>query len=268
MSSIEQTSSESIITPPPNTLWETHSPTCGTDLVLKKIAVAIIGLLNLAALGTALYYIISYCPIPSQAIVASPFIVGVLGALTYIKFPTCSITEKNYTSYVNPTALIGKGLAYLFFGPLMYAVKHIDWTPYHDPICATRVSNDLKELPFDQVTRKYGDNFNNLIRYGFIPEDKRVELQHLHKEYQPIKDAVDFWQQEKMEKSEVYAQAMVNQAAIEEKWTDFKQNTVHPFPSPDLPDYDFTQSSTHVMLWMRQHFCFNQPIDVLSALET
>lgn len=268
MSSLTEKPSLQPIIDPPRTLWETHSPACGIDLIIKKIAVAFIALINLAALGTALYFIIMYCPMPSEAVVVSPFIIGVLGALTYIGFPTCSISERNYTTYTNPTALVGKGLAYLFFGPLMYAVKYIDWTPYHDPICATRISNDLKELPFDQVTRKYGDNFSNLVRYGFIHEDNRLALETLHEEYQPVKDAVDFWQQEEMEKSEVYAQAKATQATIEEKWMGFKQSTVHPFPSPELPQYDFTQSSTQIKLWARKHFCFNQPINVLSTLKT
>ena len=267
MGTIEQISYPPIIEAPPMTLWETQSPTCAIDLVLKKIAIVLIALINLTALGTALYYIISYCPIPSQAFVVSPFIVGVLGALAYIRFPTCGVSDKNYTNYTNPTTLIGKGLAYLFFAPLIFAVNHIDWTPYHDPICATRVSNDLKELPFDQITRKYGDNFNNLVRYGFIHEDNQAELHNLHEEYQPVKDAVDFWQQEKMEQSVIYAHAKVSQANIENKWESFKQGTAHPFPSPALPQYDFTQSSTRVTLWMREHFCFNKPIDVLSTLE-
>lgn len=263
MSSLKQTDSNSI----PLTKWETQAPVSAQDLILKKIAVALIALINLAALGTALYFIISYCPVPSTALLASPFIVGVLGALAYMNFPTCGVSSKNYTDYFNPLALLGKGMAYLFFGPLMYAVKHIDWTPYHDPICAHRISTDLQELSFDQVADKYGENFSNLIYYGFIHEDQSQELQALYEEYQPVKKAIDFWKQEKMEKSEPYIQAQAKLASIEGKWSVIKQNIKFPFPTPQLPDYDFTQTSTQVELWMRKHFCFNNPVDVARVLD-
>lgn len=252
----------------PLTHWEAQSPTSATDLLVKKIAVAAIAMLNLAALGAALYFIISYCPVPTEALIVSPFIVGVLGALAYMKFPTCGISSMNYTGYVNPVQLLGKAMAYLFFGPLMYAVKHLDWTPYHDHVRANRISQDLTELPFAEVADQYGKHFDNLIKYGFIHEGHAEELKTLYEQYKPTKKAIAFWKQEGLEKSQQSAQAKAKLDTIEEKWRDLKRTSNYAFPTPDMPDYDFAQSSTRVELWMRKYFCFNNPIDLARALET
>ncbi|MFC2049531.1 hypothetical protein ACFLR2_02515 [Chlamydiota bacterium] len=249
------------------THWEAQAPRSATDLAVKKIAVALIALVNIAALGIALYYIVSYCPIPSKALLASPFVVGVLGALAYLNFPTCGISSMNYTNYVNPATLVGKGLAYLFFGPLMYSVNHIDWTPYHDRIRANRISLDLETLPFDEVADKYGKNFGNLVKYGFINETHEQELKELYEAYKPVKEATAFWKQEGMETCEQAKMVQDKRTKLQTRWDTFKKGTKYNFPKPDMPEYDFEKPSTRWALFVRKHLCFNDPVDFACVLK-
>src|SRR5690625_3966827 len=86
--------------------WKQNASKSRRDLIIKKIAIILIATFNLAALGAALYVIISYCPIPTQTLLVSPFIVGVLSALAYLRFPTCGINAVNYTQYTNLTTLL------------------------------------------------------------------------------------------------------------------------------------------------------------------
>ncbi len=258
----------------PTTRWQRCSHACIKDLIIKKFVISIIALLNLAALGTSFYYIIAYTSIPTQVVLVSPFIIGVLGALTYLKFPTCGISSGNYRWYVDPLALIGRALAYLFFGPLMYVSNNrIDLTPYHDPFKADDISNDLRKLPFDQLAETYGKHFSNLYIYGFVNRKTNLELKSLYKRYKPLKRSITFYQEGTpsthmgclREKALAREKAKVNK--LVQEWQQFKKTNHIHFPHPKVHALDFSKFSTRVELKARSYCCFGTPFDVFSDLQ-
>jgi hypothetical protein len=251
----------------PQNHWELNAPEAKRDLVIKRIAVTLIALINFGLLGLALYYIISYCPFPSQALLISPFIVGVLTALAYLKFPTFGINHLNYTAYLNPSTLIGKGMAYLFFGPFMYAIHHVDWTPYHDPIYANKISKDLEEKSFKNIAEDYGRHFSNLVKYGFIHKKYLSELMALYQEYKPIKREINFWTSEKLEDCEEAKKALKREEVIEKHWKALKNSFEYAFPHPEKPIYNFSSQITQVQLKMRSTCCFGPPTEAIRHFE-
>ncbi len=94
--------------------WELKSPKAQRDLVIKKIAIAIILIINLGGIAFGLYHLTLHYTIPTQALIVSPFIVGVLGAIAYLKIPSFGITKSNYTHIVTlPLSL--QGFLLIFF---------------------------------------------------------------------------------------------------------------------------------------------------------
>jgi hypothetical protein len=242
--------------------WEAKRGEATRDLVIKKIAVSLIAIINFAALGAAFYYICQYSPIPSQAFLISPFIVGVLAALANLKFPTLGIAPDNYTSFLSPVSLVGRGLAYLFFGPLMYSTRHSDWTPYHNPIWANKISEDLESLPFDKIAEGYGKHIHNLSKYGFLQPECAKTLQELFAKYESAKEASDFWKGVGLKE---HAQSKKAKESIEElnrKWDEAKRAHNFTFPHPKLPELDFSKIATKAELQLFSLCCNNTPFDL------
>jgi len=168
--------------------WEINSPKCKRDLIIKKIAVGMILLTNLALLGTAFYFITQYdLPIPSKALVTSPFIVGILMAMTQLKLPKLTklgINRKTPRNLSNPLHMLGRGAAYLLFAPYKLALDACDWTQYHDRYVANKIMKDLFDeteadkthRSFESLAEEYGKHFKNLAKYGFIPPDYKTNI--------------------------------------------------------------------------------------------
>ncbi len=245
------------------TTWELRAPDAKWDLVVKKVAVCAVAILNLAALGAVLYYIIAYTSVPSQALLISPFVVGVLIALANLKFPTFGLSARNYTDYLNPASMIGRGLAYLFFGPLVYTVERIDWTPYHDPFKANKISNDLEKLSFEKIADEYGENFDNLIAYGFLPFNEKEGFMELYELYEPLKKEIAFYKKEGLEECQESVEAKDAIKLLETKWGNLREKFLDQLPRPDMPKYNFSEFSTDVSLQVRD-FCHNGPQFTLS----
>jgi len=245
--------------------WKHCAPKAQRDLVIKKIAVALIALINFGALGVALFCCISYLPVPTQALLASPFIVGVLASLTYLKFPTLGIDSWNYTSFLNPGNMIGRGLTYLFFGPLMFAIQRIDWTAYHDPVCANKISKDLENNSFEKIAHEYGKHFSNLFKYGFIDKKHASELKNLYCDYKPIQYELNFWKKEHLEDCEEAKQALEQKEVFESRWLKLKETI--QFPYPKKPKYQFSSKSTKIKLKLRSACCFGPPTDAARKLK-
>lgn len=233
-----------------NERWAKKAPACLRDLILKKIALIITALLNFAALGTILYYTVTYCPVPAQAVLVSPYIVGVLGALTYVKFPTFGISYITYTNYSNPLSLMGRAITYLFFGPYMYLVERLDVTPYYDPFVADEVSNNLEKWPFDQIANTFGRHFSNLTHYDFIEEVHTDTLQELYEAYKPLRDARLFYREGTAERIKTEAEI----GELGDKWNDLKQN--FRLPHPEKPPLNFSETSTKIWVKLRSYCCF------------
>ena len=97
----------------------------------------------------------------------------------------------------------------------MLANKRIDWTPYHDPIHANKISNDLEKLPFEKIADLYGKNFDNLVRYGFIRAKYLDELRELYHTYKPIKAELKFWKKEQLEDCQESKEAQLRKEGVE-----------------------------------------------------
>jgi hypothetical protein len=226
------------------TYWEINSPKSKRDLIIKKIAITLIAIINLAALGAIFYLIVSYCPISTQALLISPFIVGVLGTLVTLKFPTFGINSMNYTQYSNPSTILGKIITYFFFGPYMYATKKCDWNVYHDPHTANLISNDLATASYEEIDKKYSKHFNNFAKYGIIPPEFKKDLNSLSKEYKPIKTALKFYHKKNLGWHEKISDLNDQKEMIEQKWAVLRDK-IHPYLSfPKLPEKDFGDSFT------------------------
>lgn len=234
----------------PNNYWELNKSIARRDLIIKKIALVVIALINFAILGAVLYAIIAYCPLPAEALLVSPFIFGVLGALVYLKFPTLGVDQKNYSQFTNPTILLGKMLTYLFFGPYMFTLDYCDLTAYHDPYVANKISNDFRERSFEKLEEKYGDRFSNIIKYGIILPTFKDELLEIKKDYRPIKQDWSYYKEQGGGCKNYESKLKQQKADIERRWQEL-QEKMKCYPELSPPTYDFTSLSTRA--WYQLH---------------
>jgi hypothetical protein len=254
-----------------NAYWVERSKESKRNFIIKKIAIVILTLINLAALSAAAYFILVHCKLSARnmdPILFSPFIAGAIGALAYIKFPTCGISTFNYQSSTNPSYLAGRILGCLFFGPVVYAANKMDWIPYHDAMTANRISRDLEKLPFDNLADKYGRHFSNLSKYGFIHPNDLQQVLELYREYKPLKKVIIFWKKEELSENPQFIKAEAEIKKINDSWENLKEKLSCNFPHPPCPNYNFSSKLTHVKLKLRELFCFRAPLDVPKFLKT
>lgn len=198
-------------------LWKAKRSLAKRDFAIRKICITLLLAINLAALGGALYAVISYCPFSSEAIIITPFIVGVVGALAYLKLPRFGVDKFNYKNLTNPAVQIGKALTFLFFGPFVLINDRLDDNAYFDAHVAQQISDGLSKWSFEQVSEEYGKHFKNLNKYGFIDEKTATGLIDLQKRWKPIKDAIEFYQSEYKKQLANTAKKVVVEVSIEEE---------------------------------------------------
>jgi hypothetical protein len=228
------------------TRWQQQQNVARRDFWAKNISAYALLLFNVFVLGGALYCIIQYCPLPTEALLASPFIGGVLVALVYLKVPTCGIKSGNYKNLVNPTHMLGLVSACLFFAPLMYALKCIDLTPYHDPITANLISDDISKEPLANIASSYGRHATHLVKYGFIPPDKREPFSTLCKQHEKASGAQQFWEQKKRQNSVQATKVQDKIKELQNEWATLQNSIKDNLPFPDEPDYESTSLSSRV----------------------
>lgn len=255
------------------TPWEIKAPIAKRDFIIRKIFINFLFAMNAAGLGVALYFVISYCPIPAKAFLISPFVVGVIGAVAYLKLPTFGISKHNYFNITNPAVHIGKALALAFFGPCVLANYFLDKTPYHDPETATCISEELRKLSFSEISEKHGRHFKNLYHYGFIQEAvmPQQSLQDLRQRLLPIERTIQRYEktyksvldqrlgeseseEETPEWFERYLQCLDEKKAIEKEWLKEKSSMISHLPYPKLPAYDLSKWSDRIKVWARDFF--------------
>ncbi|MCH9627200.1 MAG: hypothetical protein S4CHLAM2_08350 [Chlamydiales bacterium] len=239
--------------------WEAFAPQAKTDLIIKKIAVATIALLNLAALGAVFYYLVTYCPLASTPYLVSPYVAAVIGTLASLKFPTLGISSSNYSKYTNPVALLGQGLAYLFFGPYKYAVKHCDWTPYHDPHVANALAHDIQSLSLKELAEKHGEHFSNLFKYGIIPDAFKDELHTLYQDNKPVQKGREYYKRQKLDWHGQNKKFEQEEAKLEARWNDLRARIIPYLHFPELPAHDFGSPLTQARLDMESSSWYRHP---------
>lgn len=237
-------------------LWIEHSGKCQRDLIVKKIACAIIVGANLAALGALLYYVVLYCPISTEVMVIAPIVGGVLGAMTYLKIPIKLIDDNNYESYSTPAFVTARFLTFLCFAPIVIAIRNMDWTNYADPYVAHRIAGEIKnsdKTNFEEVLLKQGSRVHNLKRYGFISKDKAIELKTLYRDAKPFLLAKQFLIKEKAPQKNII-EIETKLCQFSERWDTFKSSAAPSLPdlTPAIPQ--FSSTLTKIKLWIREHF--------------
>jgi len=248
MNAIKPTNNNNLV----NDNWSEKAKICGRDLVIKKIAITTIGLINLACLGTALYCLVAFTLVPAEAVIISPFIVGVLGVLAYLKFPSFGIASESYANLLDPFQAIAQTLTFISFGPLMLTIKVIDLTPYNDPFKADTISTTLEKENFETVYQTHGKHFKNLTKYGFVPPGNYKDFLNLKKEYITLKRALDFYKAELAEEDATRIRKEVEYGQFEQRWMELRARI--QFPHPEKPELDFSKLSTRVKLKLREFF--------------
>ncbi len=213
--------------------WDHLSPKSTRDLFFKKIVIVAIGTLNLAALAGTVYYTAAYCPIPTQALFVSPVIIGALGTLAYLKYPTGGISSKDYQHYSNPALLLGKAVTYAFFAPLMYVVDSWDWNNYHDIETVREIADDLENKRFEEIAETHGRHFSNFVKYGIIHSDYKVDLFALYTRYKVNQKDLKRLERFRATTTE-RAGAETEKGEIHTAWTNLKGRMT--LVRPDIPE--------------------------------
>ncbi|MCH9625475.1 MAG: hypothetical protein S4CHLAM123_06490 [Chlamydiales bacterium] len=235
-----------------NDNWSEKTKVCGRNLAIKKIAIITIGLINLACLGTVLYCLVAFTLVPTQAVIIAPFIVGVLGVLAYLKFPTFGIASESYANLLDPFQAIAQTLTFFSFGPLMLTIKMIDLTPYNDPFKANAISTTLEKENFETVYQTHGKHFKNLTKYGFIPLENSKDFLKLKEEYIPLKRELEFYKVESTEEDITRICSEVKYGQFEQRWMELRARI--QFPHPEQPELDFSKFFTRMKLKLREFF--------------
>lgn len=167
-----------------NQKYENLISSAQRDLIIKKIAFAIITTINFAIVLGAFAYVVYEVSLPTKPLLVASFVLGLVGA----GFALIGKNVKIQGS--SPTSIASSILNRIFFGPTVYLYNKIDWTPYHDPMVANGIYEEIKHFTFEEFEAKYGLNFGNLVKYGFIDQRYRVEIKGNIKKYQKLKETL------------------------------------------------------------------------------
>lgn len=232
--------------------WEKASPKAQRELVIKKLAVGIVALANLAGIAALFTYITLHVPISTSPLVVSPFVVGVLGALTYLEFPTFGITKSNYKHFTNPATILARAVTTVVFGPVVLMIKWLDWTRYGDPYVAKQIKKDFASNDFDNLMTHYGPKAKNLQRYGYISLSQRKEMERLYKEAKPHLETKQFLTEENAQEDATSTQLELDK--ISQNWPTTKKQIETQLPSPLVTPPNFSKTSTKIKVWFRKTF--------------
>jgi hypothetical protein len=142
------------------------------DLIIKKIAFAIITLINCGIIVGVYTYLVMYdVDIPTKPLLLASFAIGVVGAFMSLKSEMFATAASSL--YGDGPTIIGQLATYLFFGPTEYIYRNLDWTNYGDVMVIDAIADDFSQGTLAKVCEKYEKNLSNLQRYGFI-DDKMV----------------------------------------------------------------------------------------------
>lgn len=233
--------------------WNIASKKCQRELVIKKIGIILIALANLALLAALFTYLTMRVPISASPLLASPFVVGGLGALSYLKIPTLGLSHKNYKEYSNPAILLARAVTFVFFAPVVGLSKWLDWTAYGDPYVSKRIADDFKEKTFEEILPHYGPLASNLYRYGYLSKKNSNQLKMLHLEAKHHIETKKFLIEEKASETDLLS-TNTALSQISQKWTSLKELIIPTLPSPHPSVPDFQKTSTKVKIWFRKFF--------------
>ncbi|MFZ0564675.1 MAG: hypothetical protein WAM28_00545 [Chlamydiales bacterium] len=178
--------------------WQEATDGYKNIFTIKKIALEIIKILNIAAILALLILIVQSVPVPiiplSDMLIASPFILGILTALVDRKISLGSLTGQAWKSWkdeVNPAVQISKHTTKIFMVPYLYFRDRFDLTPYHDRDEATHISMRLTQRSLAELVKHHGKRLDNLERYGFIDQIQLARVREIYNNYVPNQKALN-----------------------------------------------------------------------------
>lgn len=175
-----------------NNRWEVKSQACSRDLLIKKVALGALVVLNVVFLSAVAFSIMFttrlILSIPVEAIVLIPFFAGILSTFSFLGIPTGELSKSGVSEMSNPQVLLGKTVSFILFSPVVWAVRNSDWTEYHNPHEANRISYDLEHLSVKEFSERYQKKIDswNLAKYGFVSESYQIELKEVMDRYSAL----------------------------------------------------------------------------------
>ncbi len=215
---------------------------CFRDIIIKKIALGVIGAINLGGIGVFLGYMFLHQPIYVDVIAVTPFILGVVGALALLKAP---IKEGDVAPWTNAKGALARGITLLTFAPIYLIVNNADWTHYEDAGVAQRIANEIRDQepkePSDIsstkgmifVMTKYGKSGDALFKYGFIQtQETATAWKNLYKELKiTLKAREAVVKKKDLDSQMLLAQLDKQLEEHQEKW-----NQLHKIIASELPN--------------------------------
>ena len=174
--------------------WEVRSQACSKDLLIKKVALGALVVLNVVFLSVVFLSVVAFSimfttrlilPIPVEALILIPFFAGILSTFSFLGIPTGEISKRGMSEMKDPQVMLGKTVSFILFSPVVWAVRNSDWTQYHNPHEANRISYDLEHLSVKEFSEKHQKKIDswNLVKYGFVSESDQAELKEVVNRY-------------------------------------------------------------------------------------
>lgn len=196
---------------------------CRRDLIIKKIAFAIIVAINFAVVLGAFAYAVYKIDLPTKPLIVASFVLSIIGAGFAMMGKDFKVQGASVSS------IAASVLNYIFFGPTVYLYNKIDWTAYHDPYVASTIYEEMRHFTFDEFQTSYGDRLSNLQKYGFIDQrtkeglepgvekyrELKEELARLEKCIEPIKERINLKESPFFKRSE---QLKAELEEFEQRW--------------------------------------------------
>lgn len=238
--------------------WDGHVETCKRDLIIKKIALALLVLLNLAGIAGLCTYIVLYSPISQSAIEVSclitPIIIGVFAAFSMLKIPTFGFTSYNYKQVLNPITTIVKIATLALIAPVYCMVQHVDFTDYADHFEAKNIVKEIEIAKFDKVMEVFGPRIDNLVKYGYISQTNGTAFEKIYSQAEPLLAAKeDLKNRERVKDAfkENFDQLQVQLQPLEKEWEELKSSILPDLPNPEVPNPDFTKWTARAAAYFR-----------------
>jgi len=169
--------------------WESRAKVCSRDLLIKKVALDALVALNVIFLSLFAFAVMFTSrlifPVPVEVLFLIPFLTGILSTFSFLGIPTGQITRGNVNEFSNPQMMLGRTVSFALFYPVVWAIRNSDWTQYHNPHEANRISYDLENMSLKEFSEKYERKIFswNLAKYGFVTESEQAEIKEILNRY-------------------------------------------------------------------------------------
>lgn len=177
-------------------LWETMRTRSRVELTLKKAACVIVAVALAAILGYVCYLACVHAPpffqnhsLATAGLSAAGGVITMLGVLGIRYFKNNKVEKGMGSGYLIPS--ISRTAAWVLFGPLVYAMNHVDWTKYYDEykahdICQAFIqAESIGDVMENNALN--GSDTDNLFKFGILPNEAKIRFKEMLREYRELK---------------------------------------------------------------------------------